>query len=210
VSGTLIFLMAVHFMTSPGTVTVEEVVAVVGRTPILASDVELADLVRLVDRAPAATDSDHRSRLLDGRIRLELQFRNLEDSGTLYRLDLDVAAVVAELTRRAGGEEALRPRLAAAGLSWSDLEELALRLAAANAYVEQRLRPRISVGLEEIEAAYQSLLHDADLPQAEERPSLASVRDQLHQLLVERKLADELELWLAQARERIEVTRFVP
>jgi hypothetical protein len=35
------------------------------------------------------------------------------------------------------------------------------------------------------------------------------VRDQLHQLIVERKLNLEIERWIEQARERLGVTRFV-
>ena len=48
---TLILMAVSHFgmATEPAWETVEEVLAVVGSTPILLSDVELAKLVRLVD-----------------------------------------------------------------------------------------------------------------------------------------------------------------
>ena len=94
------------------------------------------------------------------------------------------------------------------GLSWPDLEELALRIAAVDAYVEQRLRPRVAVSMEEIEAAYQELLV-AEIATADEPPPpVAMVQDQLRTLLVERKLNEEIERWLARAEERLEVTRF--
>ena len=44
------------------------------------------------------------------------------------------------------------------GLAWVDLDELSLRMAAASAYTEQRLRPRVRVSLEEIQTAYQELV----------------------------------------------------
>jgi len=39
-------------------------------------------------------------------------------------------------------------------------------------------------------------------------PPLEAVRDRLFQLLVERKLNDEIERWLARAIERQEILRF--
>jgi len=127
--------------------------AVVGSTPILHSDLELADLVSLVARDPDVTAGQHQSRLLDARIRLELQYRDLAESGTLYRLDIDLESALETLVARAGNEQELRTRLEEHGLGWADLEELALRVAAASAFTEQRLRPRVSVSLEEVRTA---------------------------------------------------------
>ncbi len=206
-----LILMAVsHFAVAqqPSARVVEEVLAVVGNTPILYSDVTLAALVRLLERDAAENDQDFRSRLLDARIRLEVEFRDLEESGLLFRLDLDPQAARNALIARGGGAEALEPELAGSGLSWPDLEELALRMAAADAYVEQRLRPRVSVSMEEIDAAYQELLV-AEIATADEPPPpIAVVQDQLRTLLVERKLNEEIERWLVRAGDRQEVTRF--
>ena len=162
----LIFMTVSHFgaTAEPEWDTVEEVLAVVGSTPILLSDVELAALVRLIDAEPDEPDDAYRSRLLDARIRLEIEFR--------------------------------------------DIDELVLRVAAVDAFVQQRLRPRISVNMDEIEAAYQQLLVDEIATSDETVPPLAVVRDRLFQLLVERKLNDEIERWLARAMERQEVLRF--
>lgn len=208
--GMLLILMAVShfaFADQQGDNVVEEVLAVVGNTPILYSDVALAALVRLA--APTdGTDEEYRSRLLDARIRLEVEYRDLEDSGLLFRLSLEPQAARNTLIARGGGTEVLERELAVNGLSWPDLEELALRIAAVDAYVEQRLRPRVAVSMEEIEAAYQELLV-AEIATADEPPPpIAIVQDQLRTLLVERKLNEEIERWLARAEERLEVTRF--
>ena len=198
---------------------VEEVVAVVGRTPILRSDVEvpfgaavsievIASILGLLEQRPGQTDAQYRSALLDARIRLEVQYRDLESSGILYRLDLDVAGVRQSLVEGAGGDAVLDPRLAYAGLGATDLDELALRMCAANAYAEQRLRPRINVSLQEIESAYQRLAVDLE-SQGEIAPPLTAVNDRLHRIIAERKLNDEIERWLERAMDELEVTRFV-
>lgn len=206
-----LILMAVsHFAAAaePEWETVEEVLAVVGSTPILLSDVELASLVRLVDIEPIETADTYRSRLLDARIRLEIEFRDIEDSGLLLRLELDPQRARQTLIERGGGETELFDAFEEHGLHEADLDELALRVAAVDGFVQQRLRPRISVNMDEIEAAYQQLLVDEIAASDEPVPPLATVRDQLYQLLVERKLNDEIERWLARAMERQEVLRF--
>ena len=203
-----LILMAVsHFAAAaePKWETVEEVLAVVGDTPILHSDVELALLLDIVDREPVET---HRSRVLDARIRLEIEFRDLEDGGLLYRLELDTAKVRESLIAGAGGEEALDRNLSANGLVWPDVDELVLRIAAVNAFVDQRLLPRISVSMEEIEAAYQDLLVKEIAASDKSIPPLATVSGQLRQILVARKLNDEIERWVERASERQEVMRF--
>ncbi len=205
----LILMTVSHFAAAeqPSITVVEEVLAVVGNTPILYSDVTLAAAVRLLDPA-TEIEGQYRSRLLDARIRLEVEYRDLEESGLLFRLDLDPQRARDALIIRGGGAEVLERELSASGLSWPDLEELALRIAAVDAYVEQRLRPRVSVSMEEIDAAYQELLVAEIATTDEPPPPVAVVQDQLRALLVERKLNEEIERWLVRAGERQEVTRF--
>jgi hypothetical protein len=203
-----LILMAVsHFAASAEQEwqTVEEVLAVVGDTPILHSDVELAMLLEIVDRDPIET---YRSRVLDARIRLEIEFRDLEDGGLLFRLELDTRGVRESLTAGAGGEEELNRGLLANGLVWPDVDELVLRIAAVNAFVDQRLLPRVSVNTEEIEAAYQDLLVKEIAASDETVPPLATVQERLRQILVARKLNEEIERWVERANERQEVLRF--
>jgi hypothetical protein len=205
-----LILMAVsHFAVAqqPSTTVIEEVLAVVGNTPILYSDVTLAALVRMVEPT-TEIDRQYRSQLLDARIRLEVEYRDLEESGLLFRLDLDPQRARSALITRGGGTEMLERKMSASGLSWPDLEELALRIAAVDAYVEQRLRPRVAVSMEEIDAAYQELLVAEIATTDEPPPPVAVVQDQLRALLVERKLNEEIERWLVRAGERQEVTRF--
>jgi len=205
----LLALAAIGAPAAPAEV-LEEVVAVVGTTPVLESDVDLAEIVQLVP-PPASGDRDeHRSRLLTARIRLELQLLDLEASGTLYRLDLDLERARRTLLARAPEDAELERRLEAAGLDRADLDDLALRLVAAEAYAEQRLRSRVTVTVDELEAAYAELVVEPMEAAGAEPPPLLQVRDAVRAVLVERKLNAEIEAWLADARERFDVTRFGP
>lgn len=189
---------------------VDEIVATVGRTPILESDLTLARLVRLVPPNGSDTGAPDRSSVLEARIRLELQYRDLQESGTLYRLQIDQRQVLENLTERAGGRAALTAALEGTGLTWDDVEDLALRIAAVNAYVQQRLRPRVKVSMEELQTAYQEAVALELAAQHAEPPPLDKIRSQLHRLLVEKKLNGEIDRWLREARERLEVTVLRP
>jgi hypothetical protein len=204
----LVLISLILFHLPAAAETIDEVAAAVGTTPILRSDLRLAELVRLEEPAPGESAEDFGARLLDARIRLELQFRDLEASGTLYRLDLDLGPARARLVERAGGEAAVEAGLAVNGLTSADLDELALRIAVVNAFIEQRLRPRIRVGSDEIRAAYQELVAGPSEAAGQSPPPLESVQGELHRLLAERALNDEIERWLLAAAEQIEVTRF--
>jgi hypothetical protein len=202
----VIFLILCHLPASAE--TVEEVVAAVGETPILHSDIVLAELVELVEHAAGESQPAYAARLLDARINLELQFRDLEESGTLYRLTYDVASSNATLIDRAGGEDVVSRELEAQGLTPGDLEELSLRLASSTAYIEQRLKPRIRVTPEEIQTTYQDVVVAEMAAAGQQPPPLDEVRNHIRRLLFERKLNNEIEAWLATAAEQHEVIRF--
>ncbi len=194
-------------LTGPGLAgePVEEVLAVVSGIPILKSDIELAAAVVLLEKTEDELEAAYHRRLLETRVNLELQLRDIEDSGALYRIEVDVGPSLEQLSLRLGGAAEVASRLKPLGLTASDLEELALRLAATNAYVEQRLRPSVTVSTEELKATYERLF--ADLPAAD-RPAPETVRDQIQGLLVQRKLNAKIESWLEQARQRHEIVRF--
>ncbi len=187
---------------------VEDVLATVGVTPVLYSDLVLAEAVQLVEIEDGETQAAFRSRLLGLRIQLELQFRDLEATGALHRMEFDLNESLIRLSAPSGGRESLERLLAPHGLTWADVEDLALRLQATQMWVEMRLRPRITVNMGELEQAYQSEVV-APLTLSEDPiPDFSSVRTELHRLLVERKLNDEIEAWIAEAAERQEITRF--
>ncbi|MCD4748957.1 MAG: hypothetical protein K8R59_06250 [Thermoanaerobaculales bacterium] len=181
---------------------IDEVLATVDSTPILRSDLVLADLVGLADEP---TNS-----LLDARIRLELQYRDLADSGALRRLEIDVPARVETLIDRGGDRSTVLEALTVAGLDWNDLEALAMRMEVARAWTDQHLLPRIVVTLDEVEDAYRRLVVKPAFEQGHDPPPLARVHDRVRQVVEQEKLNQEIERWVEHSRERHEVVRYVP
>jgi hypothetical protein len=192
-------------------IPVDEVLAVIDRTPILRSDLELASLVGFgaeKDRGLPAEELD--SNLLDARIRLELQFHDLAGSGAVQRLDIDVARRVETMVNQAGDEGFLRQKLADKGLAWDDLEALALRIEATRAWVEERLRPRITVSMKDIEEAYERLVVAPLRESGETPPSMTRVHERLLAVVEEEKLNVEIDRWVERCRERYQVLRYSP
>jgi hypothetical protein len=199
----------------------DRVVAVVNNRPILESDITLARLCHLVPDLDGLPAAKARSKLVEARVRLEVQYQDLEASGTIYRLRFDPELTYRELLKRArvpvpprGAQPPPRGaavrRLAASGLTLDDIRDLAIRIAAVNAYVEQRLRPQVLITLPELRLAYQQTLAQKIAAHGETPPPFAAVRSRLRRVLVERKLNRLIETWIAQARSRLDVTLLNP
>lgn len=188
--------------------TIDEVLAVVDRNPILQSDLALADLVG-IGPSPGISGTTPGNDLLGARIRLELQYLDLTASGALQRMEIDVGLQLESMTARAGGEEQLRESLGTQGLEWEDVEALALRLAAVQTWVTRHLRPRVTVTTRDVEQAYRRVIVEPMREAGTTPPSMAHVNEDLRHLVSEEKLNAEIERWLDQCRERHRVTRFV-
>lgn len=188
--------------------TIDEVLAVVDRNPILQSDLVLADVVGL-GPGPTLSVTGGVNDPLGARIRLELQYLDLTASGALQRMEIDVGLQIESMATRAGGEAQLRNSLSIHGLVWEDVEALALRLAAVQTWVTRHLRPRVTVTTRDVEEAYRRVIVEPMREAGTTPPSLAQVNEDLRQLVSEEKLNAEIERWLDQCRERHEVTRFV-
>lgn len=192
-------------------VPIDEVLAVIDRTPVLRSDLELAALVGFDEtRGLDLGADDHFSDLLSARIRLELQFRDLTGSGALQRLDLDVAARVETMVNTFGDADSLRAALQKKGLTWDDLEALALRIEASRAWVDERLRPRITVSLKDVEQAYETLVAAPLRERGETPPPMSRVHEQLRAVVEEEKLNVEIDRWVERCREQYQVLRYAP
>lgn len=183
------------------------VIAVVGDTPILVSDLRLAQAVRLVPREDDAGAWGRK--LLDARLRLEVEYQDLTAGETL-RVTADPGPVLERLAGAAGGRAALERRLAAWGLSTGDLEDLASRIATVEQAVETRFRRGIRISAAEIEEAYREELAPRVRAGGGTAPPLEDVRDRLGRLLAERRLNKRLERWLREAGERYPVIRYRP
>jgi hypothetical protein len=192
-----------------GGVEVERVLALVGGTPILASDLELAEAARLVPRAAGEDDAAHRSAAIDALVALELRWQDLETAAMVSRVQVDLDAAWAATITRAGGEDSLQARLAAIGLPEAALRELVRRAAIVQAYVGVRFAPFVRPSPEEVEQTFRDELAPALRAKGQPVPELAAVRAEVEALVRERKLTAEVERWTADLARRIEVVRYV-
>lgn len=182
--------------------------ALVNGAPILASDVELAELAALVPREQGESDAAYRHAVSEALVVLELRWQDLEAAALTRRSQADLEAAWNAVTTRAGGEEAVRARLAEIGLPEAALRDLVRRAAVVQAYVAARFTPFVRPLPQEVEDLWQHELAPALVAQGKPVPQLAEVRAEVEALLRERKLDDEVARWTAELEKRALVVRY--
>jgi hypothetical protein len=190
-------------------VEVERVLALVNNVPVLASDVELAEVGALVPREPAESDADYARAVLDALVDLELRWQDLQAAGITTRAQVDLDAAWRATMERAGGEEALREKLAQIGFNEGPLRELVRRAAVVQSYVASRFGPFVRPTSQEVETFWQQELIPQLKSEGKPVPPLADVRPKVEALLRERKLAAEIDRWTAELAKRAEVVRYL-
>jgi len=191
-------------------VEVERVLALVGATPVLASDAELAELAGLVPREAGEDDAAYRSAVVDALIALELRWQDLNSTGLRSRVQVDLDAAWSAVAARAGGANELRARLAATGLDEAELRGLVERAAIVQAYALNRFAPFARPTEGEVETLYRRELAPELERAGRPVPPLAEVSAHIETLVRERKLNAEVERWTAELAARTQVQRYVP
>lgn len=190
-------------------VEVERVLALVNNVPVLASDVELAEVGALVPREPAESDAGYDRAVLEALVDLELRWQDLQAAGIAARTQVDLDAAWRATVERAGGEEALRDKLAKIGFNEGPLRELVRRAAVVQSYVASRFGPFVRPTSQEVETFWQQELVPQLKSEGKAAPPLADVRPKVEALLRERKLAAEIDRWTAELAKRAEIVRYL-
>ena len=186
--------------------TIDQVVASVDGMAITQSDVETeyrTEVFLEEGRVPSMLpDSKTLSPILERVIDQKL----LMGEAAAEHADLTASQVraeqtLADLRNQFSSEEAFHGALRSLGLNEDELltrieeQELILRI------VDQKLRPLVSVGKEEIEAYYRAtFLPEWARKSKENAPALADVEAQIQEILVQRKIDKQLEVWLKELR----------
>jgi hypothetical protein len=189
-------------------VEVERVLALVNGVPVLASDVELAEVAQLVPRGDGEGEVEYRRAVLDALIALQLRWQDLEAAALTERVQVDLAAAWGSVATRAGGEAALRTRLDAIGLPPETLRDLVRRAAIVEAYVATRFGPFARPTPREVEDAWKGELAPDLAARGKPVPDLAAVRAEVEALVRERKLDAEVRRWTAELETRASVVRY--
>lgn len=186
---------------SPGqTQLVDRILASVDGDPILASEVERAVGLGLESRRGEESDRDYRRRVLDGLIEQRLRVHEVDRFGFTEVPSADVDRAVERLRQELGDESAFRRRLVELDLDADGLRRLVRRQLVVLAYVEERVGPRVFVGLDDIRAYYEAVLRPELSGRGEPLPPLEEVRERIRGVLREQRLTAEVARWTAELR----------
>ena len=186
--------------------TIDRVVASVDGMAITQSDVETeyrTEVFLEEGRVPSMLpDSKRLSQILERVIDQKLLMGEAAaEHADLTASQLRAEQTLADLRNQFSSEEAFHGALRSLGLNEDELltrieeQELILRI------VDQKLRPLVSVGPEEIDAYYRtSFLPEWAKKSKEKAPALADVEAQIQEILVQRKIDEQLEVWLKELR----------
>lgn len=179
---------------------VDRILAVVDEDPILESDLERLVGLGLAERQPEEEEAAFRRRLLDELIEQKLRFHEIDRYG-FAQIPLDeVDMQYEDLETRLGGEQAMQAKLESLELDEEGVRQLLARQLMVLIYVEERLGPRVLVGIDDIQTYYDETL----VPEMRERgataPPVSQVREQIRELLRQQRLNEEIELWTEELR----------
>ncbi len=194
--------------------TIDQVVASVDGAAITQSDVETEYRTEVFHEEgrvpPKVPDAEKLAHVLDRLIdqRLLMEEASAAEHKNSAASQERAEQTLADLGKKFASEEAFQAALRSLGLNEHDLlakieeQQRILRV------VDQRLRPLVSVEHDEIEAYYQA----AFLPEWAKKnkgsaPGLADVEDQIQEILVQRKIDQQLDVWLKELRAAHRVRR---
>ena len=184
---------------------VDRVVAVVDEDPILLSEVERVVALGLHGHPAGESEAATRRRVLDGLIEQRLRLHEIGRFG-FEDAPLDqVDRQLAQLRARFGDEAAYRAELARLGLGEAEVRQLLARQLSILEYVEERLGPRVFVGLEEIRRYFDEELVPELTRRGEPVPEIENVREQIRAILRERALDQEIARWTEELRKNADV-----
>lgn len=193
---------------APGLELRDRILAVVDEDPILSSDVDRAVTLGLVERRNGEGERAFRRRVLGSLIDQRVRLHEVARFGIEPVPVEEIEAQVDEIRSRFESDEELRERLAEVGLDLPALRQLVARQLSVWIYFEEFLGPRIFVSLEDIRRYYEETL----VPELESRgapvPPLDEVREEIRQLLKERRLNQAIEERTEELRREADVLTF--
>lgn len=184
---------------------VDRVMAVVDEDPILASDVEQIIGLGLLPPAQEEGEEAYRRRILDLLIDQKLRFHEVDQFGfTQIPVD-EVEQQLAKIRDRFESPAAFNARLEELGLDEQGLRQVLARQFMVLIYVEERLGARVFVGLDEIRSYYDEVFVPELEARGESVPPVEEVREELRQVLREKRLNEEIERWTEELRQEADV-----
>jgi hypothetical protein len=187
---------------------VDRVVAVVDEDPVLESEIRQVIQLGLIEELPGEEPDELRRRVLDRLIEQRVQFHEIDRFGFIELPTDQVESQFVRIRSRFGSETAFEGALAAVGLDAQGLRQLIARQLMVLIYVEERLGPRVFVGLEDIRQHYEEQLGPELRAAGRSVPPLEDVREDIRVLLREQRLNEEIDRWSAELRREADIVDY--
>jgi hypothetical protein len=197
-------LVATAALAQPTTL-VDRVVAVVDEDPILLSEVERAVGLGLHGARAGESAEAARRRALDGLIEQRIRLHEISRFGAEPAPLEQVERQLAALRARFPDEAAWRAELARLAMTEAEVRHLLARQLSILTYVEERLGPRVFVGLDEIRRHFDEVLVPELRRRGDPVPPIEDVREQIRAVLREQALDREIALWTDELRRAADV-----
>ena len=189
--------------------TVDRILATVDGDPILLSDLERLIGLGGVRRNEGESDAALRRRALDQMIENRLRLHELDRFGYEQAPLEEIDRRYQRIRDRFASEAEFRAELDRLGLDDTRLRLLVARQISILAYVEERLGPRVFVGVEDIRKYFDEELKPALVARGEAVPPIESVREQIRGVLREKRLNEEIDRWTRDLRAKADIEDFL-
>jgi hypothetical protein len=197
--------LAAPAMAQEEAAVVDRILVVVDEDPILESEVDQVIGLGLVERRPEEPDEEYRRRVLKRLIDQRLRFHEIDRFG-FGELPIDeVERQFVGFRAGFGSAEEFAARLAELGLDETTLKQLVARQIMVVTYVEERLGPRVFVGIDDITAYYDDVLTAEMAAAGQPLPPIEEVREQIRGVLKQQRLNDEIDRWTEELRQRADI-----
>src|SRR5215217_1044241 len=190
---------------APKTVLQDRVLAVVDEDPILASDAERVIKLGLEQPNPGEADAQFRRRVLNALVEERLRFHEIDRFGFEQVPVDEIEKNVAKIRARFPDDAAFQKALREVGLDVKKLRQLVARQLLVFTYVDERLGPRVFVGLDDINRYYRTVLTPEMQRQGKAVPPLEDVREDIREVLKQQRLTQEVEKWTQELRDKADV-----
>lgn len=189
----------------PRTVLQDRVLAVVDEDPILQSDLERVIKLGLEQANPGETEVQFHRRVLNALIDERLRFHEIDRFGfeqvPVDEIERNVAKIRARFPDDASFQKALRE----VSLDPKKLRQLVARQLLVFTYVDERLGPRVFVGLDDVNRYYRNVLIPEMQRQGKQAPPLEDVREDIREVLKQQKLTEEVRKWTDELRDQADI-----
>lgn len=179
---------------------VDRIVAAVDDDPIFLSDVERVIRLGLTEAREGESPRQLRRRVLDELIDRRLRLHEVERYGSGRISVEEVDRQVARIRERYRDEAELEAELASVGLDEEGLRHLLTQQLRVLLYIDERLRPRVFVDVDDIRTYYETEYTDEMARRGAPPKPLPEVREAIRAVLRERRLDEEIESWTAELR----------